>query len=520
MLFRSAGIYGCIPQQTDIIYSASSDEAELVDNTNSIQLFNTGSWTKYNNPDDQWANCYNGIRIACDFLANTDTLTWSSWRYSYPSKYATLMRDLCINRAEARFLRAYLYFELMKRYGDIPLITERLAITPDFDFSVYNRAPINDVVNYISDQCDLVNRSGKYYLSDEEILTLTNNGRSILEPIYRDTLDIAYPTSGEMSAFIGRATRGSAYGLKAKALIYFASKQFNPNNEVERWIDAAKACKDVLDLPKTYYGLESDYSNLFKMKTNWSKEFLFARKAGSSNTFEKSNYPISIEGGNTGLCPSQNLVDAYEVLTINDDYSLSATKFDWKNEVHKNNPYLNRDPRFYSTIYKHGDQYSSSVNTIVLDCTAGGNSGLPIYHASATGYYLKKYINPSLDLKNNRTDTRTWVLMRMGEFYLYYAEAMNEAYGPNNPADFGMTAIQAVNVIRERAGMPNVSALTKDELREIIYHERQIELAFENQRWWDIRRWNYGQYFNVPLRGIDIKEIGRASCRERVYVLV
>lgn len=506
----SAGIYGCIPHQTELGMAAASDEGELVDDAESMQAFNTGNWNKYSNPDDVWSKCYSGIRIAMDLLKESEEQDWDSWRYSNPTRYTELIRELNMNRAEARFLSAYLYFELFKRYGDIPLITEKLDIETDMDISQFKRNSVSEVVDYICEQCDIVCREGEWYKTTEEINQETEKGKYLLSIPYRDTLEVAHPVSGDLSKYLGRATRGSAYALKAKALIYFASKAFNPDNDVERWKRAAEACYKVLSLPSSSYGMEKNYEDIFQKKSNWSKEFLFVRKAGASNAFEKANYPVSIEGGATGFCPSQNLVDAYEVITDWDgeENAVSSRMFSWENENDKANPYLNRDPRFYSTIYKHGDKYNSTVNTLILDCREGGNSGLPIYHASKTGYYLKKYINPGLDLKNNKSDTKTWVLMRMADFYLYYAEAMNEAYGPNEKGEYGFSAVDAINVVRSRAGMPNIVETNQDRMREIIYHERQVELAFENHRWWDLRRWMYGQLLNTPLKGINITRVG------------
>lgn len=501
----SAGIYGCIPHQKELGMSAATDECESVDNTEPLQNFNTGNWNKYNNPDDVWTQCYKGIRIANDILVETDTLTWAGWRYTNPTKYTELIRNLNTCRAEARFLSAYLYFELLKRYGEVPLIKSKLAVSPGMDLSEYHRAPMADIVDYICEQCDIVCREGKWYKTPEQIAIETNNGRELLKSPYRDTLELAYPTSGDLSKYLGRATKASAYALKAKTLVYYASRLFNPDNDIQRWIKAAEACKKVIDLPKAFYGLETNYADLFQKQNLWSKEFLFVRKVGAENTFEKANYPVSIEGGNTGICPSQNLVDAYEVVEYDGEgVAVASRKFDWTNDVDKANPYENRDPRFYNTIYKHGDKYNSTVNTIILDCMEGGNSAQPIYHATKTGYYLKKYINSGLDLKNDKKEMKTWVLMRMADFYLHYAEAVNEVYGPTVSGEWGLTAQQALNMVRKRAGMPEVKITDREEFREKVYIERQIELAFENQRWWDVRRWQYGQLFNMELRGVKI----------------
>lgn len=126
----------------------------------------------------------------------------------------------------------------------------------------------------------------------------------------------------------------------------------------------------------------------------------------------------------------------------------------------------------------------------------GGLNGMPITNASKTSYYLKKYLIESINLTPNNTSSKehTWVLFRYGEVLLNYAEAMNEAYGPENAATLGMTALSAINMIRQRAGMPNFpSGLTKDAFRKKLRNERMVELAFEDHRFWDIRRWKIGQ---------------------------
>lgn len=499
----SAGMYGCIPQQTGLGMAAATDEAELVDDSENMHIFNLGNWNQYNNPDDVWTTCYKGVRIACDFLAETDTITYAYFKYYNPTRYASYMRDLITSRAEARFIRSYLYLELMKRYGEVPLITEKIDMTGGHvDVSQFPRASITDIINFISNECDIVCREGEYHLTEEEMAERTENGKKLLDIPYRDTLDIYYPQSGDLANYLGRATRASAYALKAKALIYYASPLFNPERDVNRWKEAAKACKKVLDLPEEHYGLASDYSSLFNSKNNWSKEFLFVRKNGSENSFEKANYPVSIEGGNTGICPSQNLVDAYEVISGG-----MATAFNWNNPAHAKEPYANRDPRLDATIYKHGDVYDEKVNPIKLNVKKNGNSGFPLYHATKTGYYLKKYINPSLNLKNNQTDYKTWVLMRMADFYLYYAEAMNEAFGPDSKSgDLKLTARDALNKVRRRALVPDYTKDkgNQDAFREKVYQERRVELAFENSRWWDVRRWMRGQEFNKDLRGVIV----------------
>lgn len=495
--------YSAIPSAFNHIgnsnLSAASDEAEEVNGDEIIQRFNNGSWSQYMNPDDEWGTLYKGIRIACDYLKETENLTWEEIRYPDPENYALRMKDLCIGRGEMRFIRAYLYFELMKRFGEVPLITDKVDMT-SVDLEDYKRAPIESIVKFIIDECDIVSSQGKYKLTDMEKEKMMSKNDGLLPIPYRDNLAITYPTSGEDSKYLGRATAAAAMALKAKTLIYYASRLYNPDNDMSRWYSAAKACKAVIDLPSSSYALEAKYADLFQKKSTWSKEFIFVKKMSAFNSFDVANYPISISGGKSGTCPSQNLVDAYEMQ--------NGSSFDWSNSIHAANPYQGRDPRLQMTVYVNGELFSTMApNNIKLQCWEGGNSAFPIRYATKTGYYLKKYINPNLDLKLGKSDTKTWIYMRLADFYLYYAEAMNELYGPAaDPERFGLTALQAINKVRDRSDvkMPAITDTDPIVFKKRLVNERRVELAFEEARYWDVRRWMYGQEFNKDLRGVSV----------------
>ena len=130
--------------------------------------------------------------------------------------------------------------------------------------------------------------------------------------------------------------------------------------------------------------------------------------------------------------------------------------------------------------------------------------------ATKTGYYLRKYVDENINLTLGQSSIHTWIIIRYAEILLNYAEAMNEAYGPDNAHGYGMTAVQAVNEIRRRAGMPNLpSSLTKDGLRERIRNERRVELAFEGHRFWDVRRWMIAEEtLDTPVHGVEISKRG------------
>jgi starch-binding outer membrane protein, SusD/RagB family len=279
----------------------------------------------------------------------------------------------------------------------------------------------------------------------------------------------------------GRATRGAAMALKSRVLLYAASPLHNPSEDAAAWEAAAAAAKALID--SAWYSLEPGYGNIVNNIT--SQELILGRREGESNGFERRNFPVGFEGGNTGTCPTQNLVDAYEMKGTGLPISDSASGF---NPIF---PYNGRDDRLGQTVILNNSIWKGKV----MENYFGGANGAPRANATKTGYYLKKYVIEAIDLEPTNTTQRqhTWVLFRYGEILLNYAEAMNEVYGPADAAGKGMTALEAVNMVRQRAGMPDFPAdLSQDDFRRKLRNERRVELAFEDHRFWDVRRWEIG----------------------------
>ena len=180
-----------------------------------------------------------------------------------------------------------------------------------------------------------------------------------------------------------------------------------------------------------------------------------------------------------GTTPSQNLVDAFE--------TSNGQPFNWDDPAMAANPYEDRDPRLdYAIITNY-----STFKDRTMEIYAGGRDGAGITHATRTGYYLKKYVDPNVDLIQGKGTNHSWIIFRFAEMYLNYAEAMNEAYGPNDNHGYGLTAIDAINRIRQRIGvaMPAVpTSVSQDEFRDRVRNERRVELCFEGQRWYDLVR--------------------------------
>ncbi len=460
--------------------AAASDEAEDVGETESIQNFNTGNWNMYSNPDNVWSKNYQGIRKTFDFQQGTDTITWIEYKLTDPVTYAARIKNLKYWRAEAKFLRAFFYFELVKRYGGVPIVDRKLDVVSDYDYMAnIKRNSFSECVDYMVTLCD---SAAKILPVKQADVANTNWG---------------YPT------------KGAAQALKARILLYAASDLFNQagnknpvigytdDKRTERWVRAASANKAVLGLMATVpYSFQTTYPALFLLKTVRSNEVIFERRYPASNSFETLNFPIGYQSGKTGTCPTQNLVDAYEMKT--------GIPFDWNNPAHAANPYTDRDPRLLMTMIVN----NSIWKTTNVQLWEGGANGKPIYHASKTGYYLKKYVDESLNLTTGLTSAKQWIYFRLSETYLNYAEAMNEAFGPAVADSLKTSAIQAINSVRTRPGvaMPAIPAtVTKEELRAKIRNERRVELAFEDHRYWDVRRWMIAENtLGATIRGVNI----------------
>ena len=485
---RAVAIYNYLPSGFRCVDGAmmasASDEAEYTLETSSIQMFNVGSWNAKNNPDGgSWWNNFRGIYLVNHFLANSDNLDLEMYRLNPDDigheQYQNRLDNIKRWKYEVRFLRAYFYFELIKRYGGVPVITRPVEIGDSFP-----RNTLDSCVNFIVKECD----------------------------------DIAWglPVKYTEQENLGRATRGAVLALKSRVLLYAASDLFNspekwasgyankdlisvkPIDRKERWKRAADAAKNVIDLTDAGYALSNNYQGVFRSYTD--AEIILARRDGASNDFEKANYPVGYDLGNSGNTPSLNLLDDYEML--------DGTAFDWNNKNHAANPYRGRDPRLAFTILRNMTKFNGRP----VECWTGGRDGKGVPRATKTGQYLLKYIDPELNLLEGRTSVHTWVLIRLAEVYLNYIEALNE-YQPAH-SDIKIY----YNKIRQREGikMPELpDGLDQDAVRQKIRHERRIELAFEDHRLWDARRWMIAAdnekgkgVLNIPLRGLEILNRG------------
>jgi starch-binding outer membrane protein, SusD/RagB family len=469
--------FNCI---SSAMLDCATDDGMESSNTSTIHKMTNGAWSPFNVVDDQWSRLYMGIRKCQTFfyyvaqtnvIAN-DTILGNDGKPTDQS----LLRNRLIG--ETYFLQALFYFELIKRYGDVPMVTKML--NPELTELDIPRTPYSQIVDSIVAWCD------KAALS----------------------LPIQYSDASK-----GRANKGAALMLKSRTLLYAASALNNPSNEISKWVLAAKAAKDVIDLSENNgnaYTLNTVFDAPFF--TVYDKEIILASAYVKRSDIEFMNTPNGYSRGQGHTNPTQNLVDAYEI-KANGVY----VPYDPTNPAHEAKMYsVDRDPRLVGTVLYNG----ASFKTRNVETFVGGLDGLnKTIDYTKTGYYLKKFVNPTINLDENGTSLRAWILFRYAEALLNYAEAQNEALGSPDASVY-----QRLNQVRVRsmgtAGNLDPSlGWTQDQMRQRIRNERRVEFAFEEHRFWDLRRWDVAtDVLSKPIYGMRISNGTASATKTRFKV--
>lgn len=458
------------------LMASGSDEAVNSNLNSSINTYNNGTWSPVKTFDDVYGNMYTAIRKANMFLEKVDGSPIIPSDELLPANTTPVTYDLQISRlkGQAFFLRAFFQFELLKRYGSFAIVTRTLTIDDKLDIP---RNSFDQCVTQIAADCE--------------------------EAISRLPLS---PTEWNATNR-GRATQTAAMALKARLLLYAASPQYNPGGDATKWQAAADAAKRIMDTGK--HAIYSSYPNIWLWNNGaFNVETIFATSALNINSIEQNNAPISYDAANGRTNPTQELVDAFEMKTTGRLITDAASGYV------ANAPYTNRDPRLNFAIMYNGSTFKSKT----VDTYVGGKDGLGLnINATKTGYYLRKYLSESAAWAGTSTTIRRpWIFFRYAEVLLNYAEALNEAQGIAASSQ----VLAAVNLIRNRSGvaMPALQttnsaaagyvAPDKNEIRKRIHNERRVEMCFEEQRFYDVRRWKEGEItFNKPVTGMRITQV-------------
>lgn len=460
--------------------AASDDAVSSAGGLPAVQSMSTGAYTSTNtNADDDWTSNYTNIRSATVFIVNINQVPMLEKLPNGQSARSAF-------RSEARFLRAWLYFGLLKRYGGVPLLGD--AIRQLTDNAQLPRNTFEECVNYIVSECDNI----------------------------KDSLRTAAMVNGST---YGRITRGAAMALKAEVLLFAASPLYNGGNidngnpltgyasyDINRWKLAADAAKDIIS--KGEYKLMPVFKDVFTSQAapvGTNTETIFWVQVGTNMDVEKNNAPAGYTsaGGKGITSPTQGLVDAFPT-----DSGYAIT--DAASGYNPGQPYDHRDPRLDQTVFHNGSLW---LNRAVQTYDGGLDKPGGTVQQTKTGYYMRKFMGAFESVPSNppsySNTVHDFVHFRYAGVLLAYAEAANEFSGPT--AD----VYNILYALRQRAGIfPGPGnhyglkqGMTQAEMRDVIRNERRVELAFEEHRYWDLRRWKIAaqQYNTAPLGGMDIQ---------------
>lgn len=524
-----SNIYSWLPNEANYAddgafrspFTGGCDEMEIAYGGAFSHMINAGAWNSDNiSRIPIWAESYDAIRCTNIFL-------------SYIDEANATQKQIDTWKGEVYFLRAYFHFQVMRAFGPIPLMDH--VVAPEDDASSIVRQPIDACAKFIADDCD--------------------RALKLLPPTWSST-------------DFGRPTQSSALALKSRTLLYQASPLYNGNTDLAKmkdpasgqtlipqqidelkWKHAAVAAQECIRAAEAagfelYHSATDDpvknYEEVFT--ENWNSEILFGKNLGDYHHHIWCSDPVSY-GTPSIFNPTQNLVDAYQMedgstpITgytgnglnpiINEDseyvevgYATEAEAGRWP--VGVRNMYTNREPRFYATINFSGQIWKHSHELAFWYEGADGKKYAGSDYCK-TGYLMRKINNIDITSNPLKTEKTFWIYSRLGEIYLNYAEAMNEYAGPVD------SVYTCVDAIRQRSGLPGLSkSLDKKQMRERIKHERRIELAFENHRFFDLRRWKDAEKSELkPIHGMNIF-VGksrqddafyqRTVCEQRVFV--
>lgn len=408
---------------------------------------------------DIWSDAYSAIRKCNELL---EILELNEFSEDFETQ-AT---------ASINFVRGWFYFDLVRRYGGVPLIT--VAQTLDSENLLPSRTSASEIYDFVGSE-------------------LTAAAANL-------------PNKSE--APTGAITRQSAIGLHARAMLY-----------AERYSQAATLAESLISgdandglalfgaNPANAEEAEDNYRNLFlsyggNVETLYEMTFLPPER---SHQFDRGNWPVRWRNDNGGQTdPTQEIVDAFQTAEGKD---IEDTDSGYTLE----DPYNNREARFYAAIFYHGAEFSGVLPSrgepfidMEWDAFNEGPGAKRDGNASITGYLVQKWVDASLGFAPEGVSRTAWQEIRFAEILLIYAEAENEANGPSD------AVYDAVNRIRTRGALPNLAAgLDQEGMRLAIRHERRIELVFENHRWFDLRRWGTAdQVLNAQFTGIRIDRDG------------
>lgn len=500
--------YANIPQRVtnynDNFLDVATDNAVTNSYGTGIYEVAVGGISPTLNPVGRWNTAYDQFRNIHLFLDRGlgENITYNLTDSVADAEYRSRLKG------EAYFLRAYWGFQLLQEYGGKANNGKALG------YPITTRTPTDEELN------NPQNTTRNTYLECVQQISDDLDTAMVYLPVRYSGSSTITGVSG-----LGRGDDQIALALKSRLMLYAASPAYQDDSVTSldgmgsftvldegfynaRWIMAAQAAQEALDIIGNVPGLkESDFN-----PNNTPGEYIW-RKYHNDRVLENQNFP-PVDFGNGNTSPSQNLVDAFPA---QNGFPIT----DARSNYDPADPYANRDPRFYLNIMYNGRDFLGDP----LETFEGGvDSRAESPNATRTGYYLRKWLalQDLLNRQNPSTAHHYHALIRRTEVLLNFAEASNEAWGPSAVGPgMSMSALDAIKKVRSNAGISDatyveeVAAMGKADFRTLLQNERRIELAFENHRFFDMRRWFLP--LDTQVQGIKITEQQDGSLNYEKY---
>lgn len=486
-----------LPSGSYSFNDVATDDAVSNNNDNNYLLMATGKWSSINNPTEQWIGAFAAIQYLNIILAEADKVDWAIT--------GEFTKEMFNDRTkgESYGLRAFFMYYLLQAHGGwtaggellgVPVLTEPLDENANYNLP---RNTFEECVQQIFSDLALAESYLPFDFDTTAPIPEKYAGKTTKNDYFRV---FGIENRGRMTARIAK-------GIRAKVALLAASPAFNQGTTVT-WENAAGAAAEVLDLIGGVSGLAND-GGLFYGKTIANSlqsginpdEVLWRTNVGESNSLEADNYPPSLYGRGR-INPTQNLVDAFPMLN---GYPIS----DPASGYEANNPYANRDPRLNRYIVVNGSKMGPSSSSIFTEVGKTKDGLDAISTSTRTGYYMRKLLREDVNLNPVSTTSQKHYVpyIRYTELFLAYAEAANEAWGPDGTGSHGYSSRDVIAAIRARAGITQpdnylLSISNKEDMRKLIHNERRLELCFEGFRFWDLRRWK--ENITDPAYGVRI----------------
>jgi hypothetical protein len=481
----------------------ATDDAVSNNPNNNYRLMATGNWSSINNPMDQWTGAFAAIQYLNLVLAEADKVNWAT-----SGQYTKEMFNDRV-KGEAHGLRALFMYFLLQAHGGwatdnkllgVPIFTAPLDGNSDF------KKPRNTFEECVQQIYKDLDQAESYLPLD--FVNITSSSSIPAKYAGKTTVSDYNRVFGAFNA--QRMTARIVKGIRTKISLLAASPAYSQGTTIT-WAKAADDAAAVLDLVGGIPGMANNGVYWYASRNSGEinglaaglnpKEILWRGNVGDGNNLERDHYPPTLYG-NGRVNPTQNLVDAfpmangYPVTDPNSGYDAA-------------NPYANRDPRLALYIVVNGSKVGPNGSTIYTRVGTSNDGLNAISTSTRTGFYMRKLLREDVNLNPASTNTQRHYVpfIRYTELFMAYAEAANEAWGPDGKGTHSYSARDVIAAIRKRAGIAQpdnylLSITSTDDMRKLIHNERRLELCFEGSRFWDLRRWK--ESITDPAKGVNI----------------